>query len=189
MSESYYVHPTAIIDQGAIIGENTKIWHFVHIRDTSKIGKNTILGKNVYVDVNVEIGSNCKIQNNVSIYNGVTIEDAVFVGPHVVFTNDLKPRAEGTWKISKTSVKNGVSIGTNSVIICGITLGTYCMIGAGSVVTKTVPAFALVFGNPARFQGVVCKCGDKIAGKEAVKGGQFTCESCSNLINYDPLIF
>ena len=189
MIDSYFAHPTAIIDDGAVIGENSSIWHFVHIRETAKIGSNVTLGKNVYIDTNVILGSKCKIQNNVSIYNGVIIEDSVFVGPHAVFTNDHLPRAEGVWKICKTLVKKGASIGANSVIVCGVTIGSYCFIGAGSVVTKNVPAFALVFGNPAKFKGVICKCGERLAGKKAEAGGNYICNKCSEKINFSPLEF
>lgn len=176
----YFVHSLAVVDNGATIGPNSKIWHFSHIRSTAKLGANVIIGKNVYIDADVIIGSNVKIQNNVSVYHGVKIEDDVFVGPHAVFTNDLRPRAVGDWQVSETFVKKGASIGANSVIICGNTLGQYCMIGAGSVVTKSVPAHALVFGNPARFQGVVCKCGTKLAGKDAADNTTYHCSSCGS---------
>lgn len=174
----YFVHSLAVVDAGASIGSGSKIWHFSHIRSTAKLGNNVIVGKNVYIDTDVSIGTNVKIQNNVSVYHGVTIEDDVFVGPHAVFTNDLRPRAVGDWQVSETIVKKGASIGANSVIVCGNNLGSYSMIGAGSVVTKTVPAHALVFGNPARFQGVVCSCGIKLAGKEAIEDNSFHCTSC-----------
>jgi acetyltransferase-like isoleucine patch superfamily enzyme len=181
----YFVHETAIIDDGAIIGDESKIWHFSHIRSSSRIGSNVIIGKNVYVDINVIIGSNVKIQNNVSVYSGVTIEDNVFVGPHVVFTNDLKPRAVGEWKIVKTQVNSGASIGANSVIICGTTLGSNCMIGAGSVVTKSVPSHALVFGNPAKFHGVVCVCGEKLSDSSTGEN-TYSCTHCGNKIKFSP---
>jgi UDP-3-O-[3-hydroxymyristoyl] glucosamine N-acyltransferase len=180
----YFVHPLAVIDNGAEIGAGSKIWHFSHIRSTAKLGKNVIIGKNVYIDADVIIGSNVKIQNNVSVYHGVTIEDDVFVGPHAVFTNDLRPRATGDWEVSQTIVKKGASIGANSVIICGNNLNSYCMIGAGSIVTKTVPSHALVFGNPAKFQGVVCKCGQKLAGKEAKDNYTYHCEKCGSNISF-----
>ena len=184
MSNDYYVHPLAVVDNGASIGSNSKIWHFAHVRSSAKIGNNVIIGKNVYVDADVIIGSNVKIQNNVSVYHGVTIEDDVFVGPHAVFTNDLRPRAVGDWTVGKTLVKKGASIGANSVIVCGNDLGSYCMIGAGSVVTKSVPSHALVFGNPARFQGVVCVCGVKLAGKDAKDNSTYHCASCNRDISF-----
>ncbi len=182
----YFVHDTAIVDEGAMIGNGTKIWHFSHVRASAEIGENVVIGNGVYIDAHVKIGSYSKIQNKVSVYDGVTIEEEVFVGPHAVFTNDMKPRAQGEWKIVKTLVKKGASIGARAVIVCGTTIGSYSMIGAGSVVTKSVPAHALVFGNPARFQGVVCYCGEKIAGKEAENGGTFTCPSCHRKVDYDP---
>ena len=180
----YYVHPLAVVDNGATIGLNSKIWHFAHIRSTAKLGSNVIIGKNVYIDADVIIGSNVKIQNNVSVYHGVTIDDDVFVGPHAVFTNDLRPRAVGDWQVGKTNVKKGASIGANSVIVCGNDLGSYSMVGAGSVVTKSVPAYALVFGNPARFQGVVCKCGTKLAGKDATDNSSYHCDKCQSDIHF-----
>lgn len=160
---NYYKHPTAIVESD-MIGEGSKIWHFVHIREKSVVGNNCNIGKSVYVDIGVEVGDNVKVQNFVSIYKGVKIKDDVFVGPSVVFTNDLYPRAF-TWeeeKIVPTVVEKGASIGANSTIICGVTIGEYAMVGAGSVVTKDVPPFGLVFGNPARLKGFVCYCGKRL---------------------------
>ena len=163
-------HKTAEIDDKAEIGDGTSIWHFSHVRKGAKIGKNCIIGQNVYIDNGVNIGNNVKIQNNVSIYHGVTIEDGVFIGPHVCFTNDLKPRAinpDGSlksskdWEVSKTLVKKGASIGANSTIISGITIENFSMIGAGSVVTKNVPSFSLVYGNPAKFIEKIDEKGNK----------------------------
>ena len=185
----YFIHTLAVVDDGATIGSGSKIWHFSHIRSTAKLGSNVIIGKNVYIDADVEVGSNVKIQNNVSVYHGVTIEDDVFVGPHAVFTNDLRPRAVGDWEVSKTLVKKGASIGANSVIICGNTLGSYCMIGAGSVVTKSVPAHALVFGNPAIFQGVVCSCGSKVASKDAIEGTEYHCDKCNSTFTFSKMTY
>ncbi|MFX0108655.1 MAG: acyltransferase [Candidatus Hodarchaeota archaeon] len=156
----YFVHPLAVVDEGAKIGEGTRIWHFAHIRDTAVIGEGCNIGKDVYIDVNVVIGNNVKIQNGVSVYHGVTIEDDVFLGPHMTFTNDLYPRASGdSWEISETLVKRGASIGANATILCNIVLGEYCMVGSGAVVTANVPRFGLVVGNPAKLVGFVCKCG------------------------------
>lgn len=159
----FYKHPTAIVETDKI-GEGTKIWHFVHIRENAKIGKNCNIGKCVYIDKDVEIGNNVKIQNFATIYKGVKIEDDVFIGPSVTFTNDLYPRAF-IWsedKIIPTLVKRGASIGANATIVCGVTIGEYAMIGAGSVVTRDVPPFGLVYGNPAKLKGFVCYCGKKL---------------------------
>ena len=160
----YVKHPTAIVESDDI-GDGTKIWHFAHVREGSRIGKGCNLGKGVYIDAAVEIENNVKIQNFVSVYRGVEIEDDVFIGPSVTFTNDLHPRAF-IWdeeKIIPTLVRKGASIGAGSVIICGVVIGEYAMIGAGSVVTKDVPPFSLVYGNPARLMGSVCYCGNKLS--------------------------
>jgi len=155
-----FVHQLAVIDQGAQIGKGTKVWHFAHVRGTAKIGERCIIGNNVYVDADVTIGNGVKIQNGVSVYHGVTIEDDVFCGPHMTFTNDMYPRAFGeSWEVFKTLVKKGASIGAHAVVVCDTTLGEYCMVAAGAVVTKSVPAHGLVMGNPAKLVGFVCKCG------------------------------
>lgn len=175
----YYSHPTATIDAGAQIGENSKIWHYAHIRDGAIIGNDVIVGKSSYIDTNTIIGDQVKIQNLVSVYSGVTIENKVFVGPHVVFTNDLFPRATGDWEITPTLVKQGASIGANSTVICGITIGENALIGAGSVVTKDVPDFALVRGNPARIAGYVCVCARKVLPKDTKTGiHKIQCNHC-----------
>ena len=158
-----FKHPTAIVESEDI-GDGTQIWHFVHVREGAKIGRDCNIGKGVYIDADVEIGDNVKIQNFVSVYKGVTIEDDVFIGPAVTFTNDLHPRAF-IWnedKISYTMVKKGASIGANSTVISGVTIGEYAMIGAGSIVTKDVVPFGLVYGNPAKLKGFVCYCGNKL---------------------------
>ena len=168
---SFYVHPTAEVEPGASIGAGTRIWRQAHIRAHAHIGETCNIGKGVYVESHVHIGSRVKIQNHVSIFEGVTIEDGVFIGPHVCFTNDLYPRAitptgelKGAedWEITPTLVKYGASIGAGSVIVCGITIGEFALIGAGSVVTKDVPAYTLVFGNPARPHGYVCRCARRL---------------------------
>lgn len=158
----YFVHETAEISKGAVIGKNTKIWHQSQVREGAKIGENCIVSKCVYIDFDVKIGNNVKIQNGVSVYHGVEIEDDVFLGPHMTFTNDLYPRAfNSNWELVNTLVKKGASIGANATIVCGTTIGEYAMIGSGAVVTKNVPAYGLVLGNPARLTGFVCKCGRK----------------------------
>jgi UDP-2-acetamido-3-amino-2,3-dideoxy-glucuronate N-acetyltransferase len=163
MRKNVFVHATANVDDRAEIGENTKIWINVQVREGARIGSNCIISKDAYIDHAVSIGNNCKIQNSVSVYNGVTIEDDVFVGPNACFTNDRVPRAfNKDWKITPTLVRNGASIGANSTIVCGIVIGEYAMVAAGSVVTKDVEPYALVMGNPARCVGYVDKSGNKI---------------------------
>jgi UDP-2-acetamido-3-amino-2,3-dideoxy-glucuronate N-acetyltransferase len=162
---SFSHHETAEVHDKANVGENTKIWNHAQVREDAVIGKNCNFGKNVYIDFGVRIGDNVKIQNNVSVWHGVTIENDVFIGPSVVFTNDLRPRAF-IWnpeRVAKTTIKQGASIGANATIICGErTIGKYAMVGAGSVVTKDVPDYGLVIGNPARLVGYVCVCGQKL---------------------------
>src|SRR5713101_5230298 len=167
-----YVHPTAEVSPDAQIGSGTRIWRQVQVREHAQIGESCNIGKGVYIDVHVRIGSNVKIQNHVSVFEGVTLEDGVFVGPHVCFTNDLLPRAitpdgklksADDWEITPTLVKYGASIGAGSVIICGITIGEFALIGAGSVVTRDVSPHALVFGNPAHQQGYVCHCARRLS--------------------------
>ncbi len=156
-----FIHETAVVDEGAKIGEGSKIWHFCHIMGTSKIGENCVLGQNVFVGNKVSIGNNVKVQNNVSLYEGVICEDDVFLGPSMVFTNVLNPRSavERKQEFKTTLVKKGVSIGANATIVCGTTLGEYCFIGAGAVVTKDVKPFALMVGVPAKQNGWVSRSG------------------------------
>jgi UDP-2-acetamido-3-amino-2,3-dideoxy-glucuronate N-acetyltransferase len=163
-SAAYYVQPTAAVDDRVKIGKGTKIWHFSHILSGSQIGENCNIGQNVVIGPEVTLGQGCKIQNNVSIYKGVTLEDGVFCGPSMVFTNVYNPRAEirKMSEIRPTLVKRGATIGANSTIICGVTLGRYCFIGAGAVVTKNVPDHALVLGNPAKQVGWACRCGERL---------------------------
>ena len=172
MSE-YFVHESSYVDDNVKIGKGTKIWHFSHILKGAEIGENCSLGQNVNVGNNVKIGNGCKLQNNVSVYEGVEMEDYVFCGPSMVFTNDLTPRAKypkGSAGYKKTLLKEGATVGANATIVCGHTLGEYCLIGAGSVVTKDVPAYALMVGNPARQIGWVNAHGDKCASlEEAMK--------------------
>lgn len=162
--ENYFSHPTAVIDQGAQIGKGTKIWHFCHVSSRSVLGENCVLGQNVYVADDVVLGNNVKVQNNVSIYTGVTCEDDVFLGPSMVFTNVINPRSSVNRKSEymPTLVKKGATIGANSTIVCGVTLGKHCFIGAGAVVTRNVPDYALVVGNPARQTGWMSGTGEKL---------------------------
>lgn len=168
-----YIHPTAEVSPQATVGAGTRIWRQVQVREHARIGENCIIGKGVYIDTHVQIGSCVKIQNHASIFEGVTLEDGVFIGPHACFTNDLIPRAitpdgklktADDWQITPTIVKYGASIGASSVILCGVTIGTFALIGAGSMVTHDVPPHALVFGNPARLHGYVCRCARRLSG-------------------------
>ncbi len=173
--------PTSVVNKGAVIGDSTRVWNFVHVRENAKIGKNCVLGDYVYVGRGVKIGNGVKLENRATVFEGVTIEDDVFVGPHVTFTNDLVPRSFSTdWKIHPTLVKEGASIGAGTVVVCGATIGEYALIGAGSVVTEDIPPHALAYGNPARIRGFVCKCGNKL-GKEEKKKNivLMKCPSCN----------
>jgi UDP-2-acetamido-3-amino-2,3-dideoxy-glucuronate N-acetyltransferase len=172
----YYAHPTAVIDEGAEIGEGTKIWHFSHIMSGSHVGANCNFGQNVVVSPDVRIGCNVKIQNNVSVYTGVELEDDVFCGPSMVFTNVINPRSHVVRRheYKRTLVRQGASIGANATVVCGVTLGRYCFIGAGAVVTKDVPDHALMVGVPAERIGWVCYCGIRLAENRA----PVTCTAC-----------
>jgi UDP-2-acetamido-3-amino-2,3-dideoxy-glucuronate N-acetyltransferase len=158
------IHESSYVDDGAVIGAGTKIWHFCHVLSRTTIGQNCSIGQNVMIGPNVKIGSGCKIQNNVSIYDGVELDDDVFCGPSCVFTNVNNPRADVSRKdeFRTTPIGRGASIGANATIICGHSLGEYCFIGAGAVVTKDVPAFALMAGNPARRIGWISKAGERL---------------------------
>jgi UDP-2-acetamido-3-amino-2,3-dideoxy-glucuronate N-acetyltransferase len=164
MENKVYIHPSANVSDKALIGDGSKVWINVQIRENARIGAGCILSKDVYIDHAVRIGDRCKIQNSVSVYNGVSIGDDVFVGPNVAFTNDRVPRAFNTdWRITETRVETGASLGANSTIVCGITIGEYAMVAAGSVVTKDVPPYTLVMGNPAKPVGKIDKMGNRIA--------------------------
>lgn len=171
----FFAHPTAIVEEGAEVGEGTRAWHQVHIRAGARVGRGCVLGKNVFVDAGAVVGDRVKIQNNVSVYHGVQLGDDVFVGPSAVFTNDLLPRAHSSdWQVVETRVAAGASIGANATIVCGVSLGEDCMVGAGSVVTRDVAAHELVFGNPARHQGWVCRCG-RVVSREAEPPASLDC--------------
>ncbi len=174
---NFFKHESAYVDENCVIGEGTKIWHFSHIQSGARIGKKCVFGQNVNVGNNVSIGDFCKVQNNVSIYEGVTLDDYVFCGPSMVFTNILDPKCKypqvGAEYYVKTLVKEGASIGANATIVCGITLGKHCLIGAGSVVTKDVPDYALVVGVPGKIIGWVSEAGKRL---EFNKNGVAFCE-------------
>jgi len=179
---NYYAHESAIVDEGSEIGEGSKIWHFAHVLKGCKIGKNCSLGQNVVIFPEVVLGNNVKIQNNVSVYTGVTCDDDVFLGPSCVFTNVINPRSAVNRKnqYAKTHVGKGASIGANSTIVCGHNIGAYAFIGAGAVVTKDVPPYALVVGNPARQLGWMSEYGHRLKFSE---DGRATCpESKENYL-------
>ena len=164
---SVYIHPTAVVDDGAKLGEGTKVWHFCHVEGTAVVGRKCSIGQNAYIGQRTVIGDGCKLQNNVSIYEGVTLGNGVFCGPSCVFTNDLTPRAlfpKGHENFVPTIVEDGASIGANATIVCGHRIGKGAMIGAGAVVTKDVPPHALMLGVPAEIRGYVCTCGELLRG-------------------------
>lgn len=175
---SFFVHESSYVDEGARIGEGTSIWHFCHVMSGAVIGRGCKIGQNVLIAGNVCIGDNVKIQNNVSVYTGVTLEDDVFCGPSMVFTNVATPRAavprNTAADYQPTRVKRGASIGANATIVCGHTIGEYAFVGAGAVVTRDIPAYALVYGNPARLQGWTCVCGLRLIFRD----GESACVEC-----------
>ncbi len=198
----FFAHPTADVSPQASIGEGTRIWHHCHVREGAVIGRNCILGKGVYVDADVHIGDNVKIQNGVSVYHGVTLEDGVFCGPHCAFTNERLPRAitpegrlrgAGDWTVTETLVRSGASIGAHATIVCGVTIGRWAMVGAGSVVTRDVPDYGLVYGNPARLHGSVCPCGAKLEEQERHTDGParvaMACPACKRLVRVPELAY
>jgi UDP-2-acetamido-3-amino-2,3-dideoxy-glucuronate N-acetyltransferase len=171
-----FVHPSSFVDDGAEIGAGTKIWHFCHVMAGARIGAGCSIGQNCVVMTGVRIGDNCKLQNNVSVYEGVELEDDVFCGPSMVFTNFSTPRSHVSRRgeYERTLVRRGATIGANATIVCGITLGRYCFVGAGAVVTRDVTDHALVVGNPARQVGWVCACGERLR----LVNGEATCARC-----------
>lgn len=179
MEHDLVVHATAEVEPGAVVGAGSRVWNQAHVRAGAEVGPDCTLGKNVFVDVGVRIGRGSKVQNNVSIYAGVTLEDEVFVGPSVVFTNDLRPRAAARdWHIVPTLVRHGASIGANATVVCGVEIGSYAMVAAGSVVTRDVREHQLVAGNPARHRGWVCVCGE-VVGRGATPPPDLRCRACA----------
>lgn len=181
----YFVHESSYLDGGSKIGRGTKIWHFCHVMAGVEIGERCNIGQNVFVAGNVIIGNNVKIQNNVSLYTGVVVEDDVFLGPSMVLTNVINPRSHVNRKeeYKTTLIQRGASIGANATIVCGITLGRYCFIGAGSVVTRDVPNYALVYGNPGRIQGWMCQCGTRLDFQEHNGQEEALCPLCGDRYN------
>lgn len=180
------IHPTADVSNEADIGEGTSIWHESQVRERADIGKNCILGKGVYIDFDVRLGDNCKIQNRSSIYHGTTLADGVFVGPHVIFTNDKRPRAinpDGTiksdndWEVGPIHVERGASLGAGSIVLPGVNIGEFALVGSGAVLTRSVPAHGIVVGNPARQVGYACACGTKLEGADS----DYSCPACGRI--------
>jgi UDP-2-acetamido-3-amino-2,3-dideoxy-glucuronate N-acetyltransferase len=177
MGQPYFVHPSSFVDEPCEIGAGSKIWHFSHVMANCRLGERCNIGQNVVISPDVTIGNNVKIQNNVSVYTGCILEDDVFCGPSMVFTNVVNPRSHVLRRdeYRRTLVKKGASLGANSTVVCGIEIGRYAFVGAGSVVTKSVPDYALVYGNPARVRGWICACGIKL--EFSSKGGAH-CSAC-----------
>ena len=198
-SNQMKIHPSAVVDEGAIIGDGTAIWHFSHICSGAVIGNNCSLGQNVLIDDNASLGNNVKVQNNVAIYGGITVEDDVFLGPSCVLTNVINPRSQVSRKslYEKTLIKRGATIGANATIVCGITLARYCFVGAGAVVTKDIPDYGLVLGNPGKLSGYMSRHGHKLnfyySGKATCPESKFVYEKvedqvrCLDLDEDEPL--
>lgn len=181
MKRNYFAHCTAIVEKSACIGAGTKIWHFSHIMKAAKIGNNCIIGQNAFIGAGAIIGNNVKIQNNVSVYDSVKLEDEVFCGPSVVFTNVFNPRSriERKDEYKRTIVRQGASLGANATIVCGNVIGEFAFVGAGAVVTHNVPDYALVYGNPARLHGWMCRCGMKLNFSLTGEKNVARCKECN----------
>jgi UDP-2-acetamido-3-amino-2,3-dideoxy-glucuronate N-acetyltransferase len=180
LEKPYFVHPSSFIDEPAVVGEGTTIWHFCHVQKGAVIGRECRIGQNVNIGSSVVIGNFVKIQNNVSVYDGVVLEDYVFCGPSMVFTNVVNPRSRISRKheYRKTLVRRGATIGANATIVCGTTIGENAFIGAGSVVTRDVPDHALVYGNPAKIKGWVCSCAGKLSFAGSARRQKVSCPAC-----------
>ncbi len=185
-----YIHPTADVSPQAIIGAGTRIWHQAQVREGAQIGEYCIIGKGVYIDFGVTIGSNVKIQNGACVYHGAAVEDGVFLGPGAILANDPLPRAinpdgslktDTDWELRPVLIRRGASVGASAVILPGVTIGNFAMVGAGAVVTRDIPAHALVYGSPARFQGYVCRCGKHLT--EAAEDG-WRCDICDESFRF-----
>ena len=176
----YFVHESARVDDGARIGAGTKVWHFSHVQSGAVVGERCVIGQNVYVAGGAIVGDGVKIQNNVSVYDGVTLEDGVFCGPSLVFTNVINPRSEISRRSEyrATLVRRGATLGANATIVCGTEIGRYAFVAAGAVVTRDIPAYALVMGSPARRSAWMCRCGTRLP--KQVVGAQLDCEACGN---------
>lgn len=176
----YFAHESAVIDQPCVIGEGTKIWHFSHVMTGATIGRRCVLGQNVFVAPGVVLGDNVKVQNNVALYTGVTVEDDVFVGPSAVLTNVVTPRSHVSRRheFQPTLLRRGATVGANATVVCGVTIGRFAFVGAGAVVTRDVPDFALVYGNPARLRGWICWCGVPLSLPPAGDPRTEACSTC-----------
>ena len=183
MSDNYFVHESSYVDEPCVIGAGSRIWHFSHVMKDCVIGRNCNIGQNVVISPGCVVGNNVKIQNNVSVYTGVTLEDDVFCGPSMVFTNVINPRSHVSRKdeYRDTHVQRGATIGANATIVCGVTLGRYSFVGAGAVVTRDVPDYAMVYGNPARIKGWCCICGCKLLLSVSNAQEQAKCATCAQV--------